>query len=118
MNEELRVTQAENNTLKIQLHEIMHKMKLQEKWHKQETMELYENLICVRKENEQLVLEIILIEQKFRQTNKEAKKLREEISFLQQKMQPCDMPVKTEILKMAGSRKAVVSLRSKQVDVC
>jgi hypothetical protein len=35
MNEKLRVIEAENNTLKLQLHEIMHKMKLQEEWRKQ-----------------------------------------------------------------------------------
>jgi CII-binding regulator of phage lambda lysogenization HflD len=67
-------------------------MKLQEEWHKQETQELNKNLICVRKENEQLILEILLMDEKLRQSTKEAKKLREEISFLQQKMQPCDNP--------------------------
>jgi hypothetical protein len=64
-----------------------------------------------------VVLEIILREETFHQTSKEAKKLWEEISFLQQKMQPCDRPVKFKIVKLAGQQKAVVSLCSKQVDV-
>jgi hypothetical protein len=95
-NEELTVTQAENNTLKIQLHEIMHKMKLQMEWHTQEALELYENLIRARKENEELVLEIILMEEKFHQTSKEAKELQVQISFLQQKMQHCDKPLQIQ----------------------
>jgi hypothetical protein len=92
MDEKLRVAEVDNNILKIQLHKIKQKMKLQEEWHKQETLELNKNLICARKENEQLILEILLMDEKLRQSDKESKKLREEISILQQWIQPCDKP--------------------------
>jgi hypothetical protein len=89
---------VDNNILKIRLHKIKQKVKLQEECHKQETLELNKNLIglCVRKENEQLILEIILTDEKLRQSSKEAEKLRKEVSFLQQKMQPCDTPAQIE----------------------
>jgi hypothetical protein len=92
-HEKLRATQVENNILKIQLRELKQKMKLQEECHKQETQELNKHLVCVRKENEHLILDILLMDEKLRQFSKETTKLREQISFLQQKMQPWDKPV-------------------------
>jgi isocitrate dehydrogenase len=68
VNEKLRATHVENNILKIELHEIQQKMKLQEERHKQETLELNKNLESIGRENEQLILESLLMDQMLRQS--------------------------------------------------
>jgi hypothetical protein len=64
MDEKLRFIEGDNNILKIQLHKIKQKMKLQEELHKQETLELNKKLICIVKENKQLLLENLFMDKK------------------------------------------------------
>jgi hypothetical protein len=53
LDEKLSITQVDNNILKIQLHKMKQKLKLQEECHKQGTLELNKNLICAsRKMND------------------------------------------------------------------
>jgi hypothetical protein len=75
MDEKLKVTEVDNNKIK-------QKMKLQE----EKTLEMNNKLICIIKENELLLLDNIFMDKKLSQSNKEAEKLRDEISFLQRRL--------------------------------